>query len=49
MVTAVEAEFADIGSGAHSRAEAASRLGQEIAAGFGLAAMAAALVIAALG
>jgi eukaryotic-like serine/threonine-protein kinase len=49
MVAAVEAELADIGSGAPGRAEAATRLGQEIAAGFGLAAMAAALVIAALG
>jgi hypothetical protein len=49
MVAAVEAELAEIGSGAPGRAEAATRLGQEIAAGCGLAAMAAALVLAALG
>ena len=45
----VEAELAHIGSSAHARADAATRLGQEIAAGLGLAAVAAALVLAALG
>jgi hypothetical protein len=45
----VDAELAQISEGAPGRAEAASRLGQEIAAGLGLAALAAALAVAALG
>jgi hypothetical protein len=45
----IKAELAEISGGAQGRASAATRLGQEIAAGIGLAALAAALVVAALG
>jgi eukaryotic-like serine/threonine-protein kinase len=45
----IDAELAQIASGARIRAAAADRLGQEIAAGFGLAALAAVLVATALG
>jgi hypothetical protein len=48
-VALVDAELAHIGGGARDRIEAATRLGQEIAAGFGLAALAIALVVAAFG
>ena len=42
-------ELAQIASGAQQRAAAAARVGQEIAAGFGLTALATALAVAALG
>jgi hypothetical protein len=45
----IDAELAHIAEGAQERASAAVRVGQEVAAGFGLAALAAALVLAALG
>jgi eukaryotic-like serine/threonine-protein kinase len=45
----IDTELAQIASGARIRAAAADRLGQEIAAGFGLAALAAVLVATALG
>jgi hypothetical protein len=48
-LAAVDAELAHISSGTPGRAATATRLGQEIAAGCGLAALAAALVVAALG
>jgi hypothetical protein len=45
----IDAELAAIASGADERATTAARLGQEIAAGLGLIALAAALAVAALG
>jgi hypothetical protein len=48
-VASVEAELARIDGGAQDRVDAATRLGQEIAAGLGLAALATALVVAAFG
>ena len=45
----IDAELAEIASGGPAREEAAIRYGQEIAAGIGLTALAAVLVIAALG
>jgi eukaryotic-like serine/threonine-protein kinase len=45
----VEAELARISGGAQDRAAVATRLGQEIAAGIGLAALSIAMVVAALG
>ena len=45
----LEAELAEIEVGAAGRAAAAQRLGQEIAAGLGLAALATVLVVSALG
>jgi hypothetical protein len=45
----LEAELAQINDGSEGRTATANRLGQEIAAGAGLAALAVALVIAALG
>ena len=45
----IDAELAQIASGAQQRAASAARLGQEIAAGFGLAALATVLAVAALG
>ena len=45
----IDAELAQIAGGAPGRAAAAARLGQEIAAGFGLAALATVLAVAVLG
>jgi hypothetical protein len=45
----IDHELAQIASGAQQRAAAAARVGQEIAAGFGLTALATALAVAALG
>jgi hypothetical protein len=45
----IDAELAQIAGGGAARAAAAQRLGQEIAAGLGLAALATVLVVAALG
>jgi hypothetical protein len=45
----IEAELGQISSGASGRAAMARRLGQEIAAGFGLTALATVLAVAALG
>ena len=45
----IDAELAQIVGGAPGRAALAARLGQEIAAGFGLAALATVLAVAALG
>jgi eukaryotic-like serine/threonine-protein kinase len=45
----IDAELAQISGGAAGRAALAARIGQEIAAGFGLAALAAVLAVAALG
>ncbi len=45
----IDAELAQIAGGARGRAATAARLGQEIAAGFGLAALATVLAVAALG
>jgi len=45
----LDAELAQISGGAGNRTATATRLGQEIAAGLGLAALAVALAIAALG
>lgn len=45
----IDAELAQIANGAQGRAATAARLGQEIAAGFGLAALATVLAVAALG
>jgi hypothetical protein len=45
----IDAELAQIAGGAPGRAALAARLGQEIAAGFGLAALATVLAVAALG
>jgi eukaryotic-like serine/threonine-protein kinase len=45
----IDGELAQIASGAQARAASAARLGQEIAAGFGLVALATALAVAALG
>ncbi len=48
-LTGLDAELAQIGDGTGVRTATATRLGQEITAGLGLAALAVALVIAALG
>jgi hypothetical protein len=45
----IDHELAQIAGGAQQRAAAAARVGQEIAAGFGLTALATALAVAALG
>lgn len=45
----IDTELTQIASGAQGRAAAAARLGREVAAGFGLTALAAALAVAALG
>jgi hypothetical protein len=45
----IDAELAEIASGGPAREEAAIRFAQEIAAGIGLTALAAVLVLAALG
>jgi hypothetical protein len=45
----IDAELAQIAGGAQGRAASAARLGQEIAAGFGLTALATVLAVAALG
>jgi hypothetical protein len=45
----IDAELAQIAGGARGRAASAARLGQEIAAGFGLTALATVLAVAALG
>ena len=45
----IDTELAQIAEGAPGRAAAAARLGQEIAAGFGLAALATVLAVAVLG
>lgn len=48
-LTRINAELAELAGGGQERMASASRLGQEIAAGFGLAALATALAVAALG
>jgi len=48
-LTAVDAELWNIAQGTAHRAVSAGRLGQEIAAGIGLAAIAATLILAAMG
>ena len=45
----IDTELAQIAGGAPGRAATAARLGQEIAAGFGLAALATVLAVAVLG
>jgi hypothetical protein len=49
QLSRIDMELAQIANGAAARAAAASRLGQEIAAGFGLTALATVLAVAALG
>jgi hypothetical protein len=49
QLSRIDMELAQIANGASARAAAASRLGQEIAAGFGLTALATVLAVAALG